>query len=349
MTTSNRNALRYSPGGLGFRMPAEWERHERTWMAWPNRQDTYPHDFVQAKREFASVAHTIRRYEPVAMVVDPADIREAKDHLGSDVEIVEFPVNDSWARDTGPCFVINNQGELAGVDLIHNCWGGNYEPFDDDAKLARRILRHLDVPHFSSQLTAEGGGINVDGDGTMVTTESCLLNANRNPGWTKADIEEEVEYLFGITKVLWVPGFEAETESDGHVDGIAAFVGPAKILVEYNSNLNAPDAALINANAAALDGQTDAKGRKIDVVRIDDAGVPGVDPIMFCQTYINHYIINGAIIVPKYNTPGDDRVKEVFNEVFPDRDVAFVEINNIAAGCGGIHCITQQQPVTGTS
>ena len=334
----------YSPGNLGFRMPAEYEEHERCWMVWPNREETYRNNFAQAKREFADVAHAIRRFEPVTMVVAPQDLPEAKNLLGSDIELLMLPVNDAWGRDTGPCFVVNEKGELAGVDFNHNCWGGNYEPYDDDAKLARRILRHIGVPHFSTQLTAEGGGITVDGEGTMITTTSCLLNSNRNPGWTKAEVEAEIEHLFGITKVIWLPGSSTDTESNGHVDGIAAFVRPGKVLVEYCNDPDAPDAAEVNANYEALLGQTDAKGRPIETIKIEEADVTGVDRDWFCRTYVNCYIANGAVILPRYDRPTDDKARAIFESLYHDRKVVFVDIANIAAGAGGIHCITQQQP-----
>ncbi|MEO1199149.1 MAG: agmatine deiminase family protein [Pseudomonadota bacterium] len=337
-------ANRYSPGALGFRMPAEYEEHERCWMVWPHREQTYVHDFAQAKREFADVAHAIRRFEPVTMIAAPTDMAEARNMLGSDIELLELPVNDAWGRDTGPCFVVNDDGDLAGVDLNHNCWGGNYEPYDADAQLARRMLRHLSVPHFSTQLTAEGGGITVDGEGTMITTESCLLNDNRNAGWTKAEVEAEIEHVFGITKVIWLPGSEEDTESNGHVDGIAAFVGSGKVLVEYRSDLDMPDATRVNANFEALQGQTDAKGRPITTIKIEEASVSGIDRNWFCRTYVNSYIANGAVILPQYNVPEDGRAREIFRDLFPEREAVFVEIFSISAGSGGIHCITQQQP-----
>ena len=349
MTTAStrRRALRYSPSSLGFRMPAEWEEHERCWMVWPRREQTYSGQFDEAKREFADVAHAIRPFEPVTMIVSPEDVGKASDLLGSDIDLLELPVNDSWARDTGPCFVVNDQGELAGVDLHHNAWGGNYGPYDRDAQLVRRVLDHLDVPQFSSHLTAEGGGITVDGEGTMISTESCILNPNRSPGWTKDEVDAELKGLFGLEKIIWLPGNAEETESDGHVDGIAAFVGPAKVLVEYRRDPDATDADIMNANYEALQGQTDAQNRPIELIPIGEANVVDCDPNMFCRTYVNSYIANGALIMPRYNPPEDDEAKAIFEFLFPEREIVQVEIFAIAAGSGGIHCITQQQPAPG--
>lgn len=192
-------------------------------------------------------------------------------------------------------------------------------------------------------MTAEGGGITVDGEGTLITTETCFLNPNRNPGWSKGEVEAELCRMLGVTKVIWIPGDPDEDETNGHVDGLAAFVGPGRVLVEAAFDRAHPRYDVLMENRRALEGQTDAKGRLLDLIFIEDAW-QCVEGDRFCASYINSYIANGAVIMPSYGLPGDDRAKAVYQKLFPQREVVSLRIDNIAPGGGGIHCITQQQP-----
>ena len=244
-----------TPKQAGYRMPAEWELHARTWMMWPTRDEVW-NDMNETRKNYAAVAHAIRDFEPLTMLVRPENRDEAQSLLGDDVDILEHPINDSWARDAGPCFVTNDKGECAGVSFEFNAWGGKYTPFDGDNSAPKAILKAADVPMFCSDLIAEGGGVSVD-------------------------------------------------------------------------------------------GQTDAMGRPIRLVTIPDA--TGADTCgyddKFCLSYINSYICNGAIIMPEYGVKTDGKVHEIYQDLFPDRRIVQVPIPAIAIGGGGIHCITQQEPL----
>ena len=332
-----------TPKADGFFMPAEWHPHERTWMMWPCR-DCLWDDIGRTRRAYADVAHAIRRFEPVTVVVPPRCEVEARGILGADIDLLIVPIDDSWCRDAGPCFLIDGKGSRAGVSFRFNAWGEKYAPYDKDDVAARLILEAAGVPCYESRLIAEGGGVAVDGEGSVLTTRSCFPNDNRNPDWSEADIERELKRNLGADKVIWLPGNSREVETDGHVDGIAAFVAPGKVLVEGAGSDKHPFHDINRANIEALIGQTDAKGRPIEIIEIPDAEAYRSDDERFCRSYVNSYLVNGGMIVPRYDIPEDALVREMYEELFPERDIVMVEIKDIAPGGGGIHCITQQEP-----
>ncbi|MBY8976621.1 agmatine deiminase family protein [Rhodobacteraceae bacterium NNCM2] len=337
---------RTTPKQQGFAMPPEWAPHARTWMMWPCREEVWD-NMDETRRNYADVAHAIRAFEPVTMAVRPADAAQARDLLGSDIALFEVPLDDSWARDAGPCFLTDGQGGLAGASFRFNAWGGKYHPFDSDDAFADAVLAETGARPFASPLIAEGGGISVDGEGTILTTESCFPNPNRNPGWSREEIAAELMAMLGGDKVIWLPGDVEEVETDGHVDGIAAFVAPGVVLAERSGGPDHPWHAAIEENLAALAGQTDAKGRPIRVVTIPDAQETQSESERFCRSFVNSYIVNGGVITPFYGERADGLAREVFEELFPGRRIAQVPIGEIAIGGGGIHCITQQEPATG--
>lgn len=338
-----RNANIVTPKQSGFRMPAEWECHERSWMMWPARAGFWD-DIAATKRDYVAVAHAIREFEPVAMAVRPEDVDEARSMLGRDVQLAVTPIDDSWARDAGPCFVVNDLGMRAGVNFRFNAWGGKYHPHDKDDAFAGYVLGQANAKTFDSCLIAEGGGVSVDGEGTILTTESCFPNINRNPDWSREEIERELKEMLGGDKVIWLPGNPEETETDGHVDGIATFVAPGVVLIEGAGDAESPWRDINLANIQALEGQTDAKGRRIKLVTIPEALEAEAAGDRFCRSYVNSYLVNGGVIMPRYGIRSDDLVRETFEALFPGRTVRQVPINNIAVGGGGIHCITQQEP-----
>ena len=323
-------------------MPAEWQAHARCWMAWPSREGF---NSEATCRNYAEVAKVISSYEPVSMVVCPRDRETAQAVLGTDIECVEIPIDDGWFRDNGPNFLITDQGDVAAACFAFNAWGGNYEPFDDDAQAGPRLLSQLGLRMFQSGMIAEGGGITVDGEGTLITTETCFLNPNRNPGWSKGEVEAELCRMLGVTKIIWIPGDPYEAETNGHVDGLAAFVGPGRVLVEAAFDGAHPRYEILMENRRALEGQTDAMGRTLDLIFIEDAWQRYAEGDRFCTSYINSYIANGAVIVPSYGLSADDRASAIYQQLFPQREVVSLRIDDIAPGGGGIHCITQQQPV----
>jgi len=326
-----------------YRMPAEWEAHERCWMAWPSRDGMWADDDATC-RAYTAVAHAIAAYEPVTMVAPSRHLTRARNYLGSDVEVLEMPIDDSWARDSGPNFVVGDDGDLAGVCFGFNAWGEKYHPYDQDALMAERILEHVGVPAIRSPLIAEGGGLCVDGEGTLLTTDTCFPNSNRNPDWTVGAIEDELKGQLGVEKVLWLPGDPLDDETDGHVDGLAMFARPGVVIVEGTEHANDPRKPYFDELRAALEGQTDACGRNLILLMLPEAPPSAAIGDRFCLSYVNFYFANGAVIAPAYGIPTDDAVRERLQDYFPDREIVLVPISDIAQGGGGIHCITQQQP-----
>jgi len=334
------------PREWGFFMPAEWAPHRCCWMAWPCRAGLWD-DPAAVAREYADVANAIARFEPVNMLVPPGKEQEARALLTEEVSLVEMPIDDSWARDSGPNFLVNAKGELAGSTWTFNAWGGKYEPHDQDARMGSRILRLAGAREFTSSLVAEGGGVTVDGEGTVITTESCFPNVNRNPGLGRAEIEAELCRTLGAEKVIWLPGDPEETETDGHVDGIAAFIEPGRVLVEISPDPKQPHYQVGQRNLAALRGQTDARGRRLEIETIHEGYYHPEKWSRECRSYVNSYLANGAVIVPGYHCDRDAAAVATYQRLYPERIVVQVQINNIALGGGGIHCITQQQPLAG--
>ena len=330
------------PRDLGLFMPGEWEKHTCCWMAWPARVDLWP-NIEATKKAYADVANTIAEFEPVNLLVLPSMLDDARAYLSKNVEIIEMSIDDSWTRDSGPNFLINDSGLLAGSTWEFNAWGDKFRPYDQDALMGSRILDLVGVDEYTSTMIAEGGGITVDGEGTVITTESCFPNKNRNPHLTKKEIESELCRTLGASKVIWIPGDPNETGTDGHIDGIAAFIEPGRILVEISPDSSDPHYRVGQNNVKALKNIKDAKGRtlEIDFIYEGDYSVLEFDE---CRSYINSYLANGAVIVPGYNHERDHLAVETYQKIYPDREVVQIQISDIAIGGGGIHCITQQQP-----
>ena len=329
------------PRDLGLFMPGEWEKHTCCWMAWPARVDLWPNIEATIK-SYADVANAIAEFEPVNLLVLPSMLDDAKAYLSKNVEIIEMSIDDSWTRDSGPNFLINDSGLLAGSTWEFNAWGDKFRPYDQDALMGSRILDLVGVDEYISTMIAEGGGITVDGEGTVITTESCFPNKNRNPHLTKKEIESELCRTLGASKVIWIPGDPDETGTDGHIDGIAAFIEPGRILVEISPDSSDPHYRVGQNNVKALKNIKDAKGRtlEIDFIYEGDYSVLEFDE---CRSYINSYLANGAVIVPGYNHERDHLAVETYQKIYPDREVVQIQISDIAIGGGGIHCITQQQ------
>lgn len=331
------------PREMGYFMPAEWAAHGCCWMGWPCRPGLWS-NIEAVAREYAGVANAISRFEPVKMLAPAHQLAEARKLLNPNVEVIEMPLDDSWLRDSGPNFLVNGSGELAGSTWVFNAWGNKYQPYDKDAEVASRILGLAGAREFSSRLVAEGGGVTVDGEGTVITTESCLLNANRNPDWSRAEVEAELCRTLGAEKVIWLPGDPDDAETDGHVDGIAAFVEPGRVVLEVSWDKSNPMHAVGESSLAALRGQTDARGRMLEIEFIQSGPYDMEVWNGECRSYVNAYLANGAVIVPGYGFGQDHLAVETWQKLFPDREILQIQIGQIALGGGGIHCITQQQP-----
>jgi len=332
-----------TPREAGFRMPAEWEPHERCWMQWPDRTNFYWGDIEKTQQAYAHVAQAIRRFEALTMIVSPESLCTAQEKCGGAIDFLVMDLDDSWARDSGPNFVKRGD-ELAASIFSFTAWGNKYPHIRNDAAVGHRIAEHLGIPTYTSNVVMEGGGINVDGEGTILTSESCILNENRNPGLTKAEAEQILCDSLGGEKVIWVPGDPDDKETDGHIDGIACFIRPGVVLCELGSPDDPERCKYLKENLIALEKETDAAGRKLEIMTIVEAHDADTIGDQFCRSYINFYIANGGIVFPSYGTDDDKIAVETVQSAFPDREIASVDIRRIAEGGGGIHCITQQQP-----
>lgn len=330
--------------GAGFAMPAEWEEHERCWMAWPCRADLWGKNLPATQAAYARVANAIADFEPVWMLTPPTAVAAAAKALAAGVTIVPLALDDSWSRDNGPNFVRNAKGELAASLFHFNAWGGKYPKWGKDAAAGHRIAEYLGIRTFTSHLFMEGGGINVDGQGTLLTTEQCVLNRNRNPGLTKEDAEQAFHDALGVTKVIWLPGDPDDTETDGHIDGIACFIEPGKVLVEICPEKGTARYDNMQANLDAVRNQTDANGNPLAITIIEEAHEAERRSDKFACSYINFYMANGAIVMPSFDIDRDKEAQDKLAGLFPERQVVPINIADIALGGGGIHCITQQQP-----
>ncbi len=325
-------------------MPAEFEPHAATWMAWPSRPEIWGDDFATVKDDYGRLARTIARFEPLMMAASPAATAEVRRICGDSVRIVEIPIDDSWARDSGPTFLIDARGGLLATAWTFNAWGGKYHPYDQDALFARRVAAHVQVPVETSSMVLEGGGIFCDGEGTLVTTETCLLNTNRNPNMSKVEVEAELRRMLGVHTIIWLPGDPTELETNGHIDGLMAFTAPGKALIEEITDTSDERYEILRENRRALELAVDAKGRRLELMSIEEADPSIAVGNRYCRSYVNFYTVNGAVIAPAYGIAADARVDATLRRAFPGRRVVMLPIGAIATGGGGFHCITQQQP-----
>jgi len=342
----NREAFP-TAASAGYAMPAEWESHERCWMAWPCRAKMWNGNIAATQLCYARVANTIAEFEPVTMLTPPRDVENARKHCSDKVDILPIELDDSWTRDIGPNFVRNDAGKLAASLFHFNSWGQKHVPWGKDAAVGHRIAEYLGIPTFSSTIYMEGGGINVDGEGTVLATLQNVLHENRNPGLQQAEAEQILCDALGAEKVLWLPGDPDDIETDGHIDGIACFFQPGKVLVEICPPDGSERYDNMQANLDAVKNQTDAKGRELDIVTIEEAYEAERTNEIFASSYINFYIANGGVVMPGFGIDRDADARRQVASLFPDREVVQIDICDIALGGGGIHCVTQQQPVSG--
>jgi agmatine deiminase len=322
---------------MTLRMPAEWAPHERTVMCWPARQSLWGERFAQAQADYAEVANAVAAFEPVLMAADPRFAAEARRLCGEDVEVVELPLDDSWARDCGPIFVTGADGERAGVQFGFNSWGEKFLPYDEDARFATRVLELLGEPRRdATHFVLEGGSVTVDGEGTLITTEQCLFEEHRNPALAREEIEAELRSQLGAERVVWLGlGLVEDHDTDGHVDNICAFVEPGKVVLQTVTDEANPNHAPCQDNLRRL------RDAGLEVVELP--WLPYVEPDVVVP-YTNFYICNGGLIVPTRGDETDAEALALLESLYPGREAVAVGGETLALGGGGVHCITQQVP-----
>lgn len=328
-------------------MPAEWQEHSQTWMAWPSSGYTLGDtdaDVHAARKTWAAVANAIVRFEPVTMLCEKQDFEIAASFLDESVVLIESELNDAWMRDIGPTFVKDENGNLAGVDWIFNGWGAQgWASWDKDSKIARQINSLIGVKSLSSDLINEGGGIHVDGEGRVLLTETVQLGEGRNAHLSKQAVEAEIHAKLGTNQAIWLKrGLTRDYDefgTRGHVDIVACFAPGGKVLVHVQENPQHPD---FEVSKEVL--ETFAEHPELTVVPVAAPQVLRDEEGFVDYSYINHYVVNGAVILCGFDDVNDQRAVATLQSVYPDREIVLVDARELFARGGGIHCITQQQP-----
>jgi|TARA_B110000967_G_scaffold209825_1_gene267906 agmatine deiminase len=338
------------PIDLKFRMPAEWSEHECCWMQWPTA--TTPagetpgwsnFNLENGRIAWANVANNIAKFEKLKMIVHPNDLASARDLLKSNTEILPLEINDAWCRDTGAIFLIDENNKLGGVDSNFNCWGYKVD-YELDDKIANFMIDKTNAKYFKNDMVFEGGSINVDGEGTLITTEQCLLNKNRNPHLTKEKIEQNLKENFAVSKIIWLK-YGIDEGTDGHVDNVACFIKPGTIMALTCYDKSDPYYDKLNDNLEILKSSTDSLGKRFNVIELEMSYERLIPDSNEPCSYINYYITNGGIILPSFdNQKADENAKKVVQSAFPDRKLISIAGLDILLGGGNVHCITQQQP-----
>jgi agmatine deiminase len=355
-----------TPRDLGYRMPAEWEPHTGCYLIWPERPDNWRLGAKPAQAAWVRVVEAVATGDPVTVLTSYAQWPNARARLPSSVRVLETTTNDAWVRDTGPTFLVDDRGGVGAVDWAFNAWGGLrgglYFPWDADDITGSKIAEVERVPYWTSDLVLEGGSIDVDGQGTLLTTEECLLNANRNPDRSRSDIEVVLGDHLGVDRVVWLPLGVVDDETDGHVDNFARFVAPGVVALTWTDDTADLQYARSRAALEILQASVDARGRAFEVVKLHQPGplyasaeeAEGLDLVdgsrprnagdRLAGSYVNVYLGNGIVVVPVFDDPHDEAALDAYAKLFPDRAVLPVPGREILLGGGNVHCITQQVP-----
>ena len=358
--------LKSTPADDGFRMPGEFEPHAGCWMAWPERPDNWRLGAKPAQEAYAAAAAAIAASEPVTMAASDRQFENCRAMVPPAVRVVEVSTDDAWIRDHGPTFVIDEGGARRGVDWRFNAWGGTngglYFPWDRDERVAAKVLEIEGAGRYRAPIVLEGGAIHVDGEGTVLTTEECLLNANRNPELSKEQIERVLLDYLGAERVVWLGAGVFEDETDGHVDNLACFARPGVVLLTWGDDPEDPQHAISRDAHERLEAATDACGRSLEVVTLPSPGplqisaeeADGVDAGEGTQprsagdrlaaSYVNFYLGNSRVVFPLLDPRYDEEAASILHRTFPGREVVGVPAREILLGGGNIHCITQQLP-----
>ncbi len=359
--------LKTPPSFDGYRMPAEYEKHEGCIMIWPERPDSWQYGAYAARKAFIEVINTISESEEMTVLCSESQYDNARAQLPDRVRLIVMETDDAWARDTAPTFVVNGKGGRRGIDWGFNAWGGSvdglYPSFEKDNRIARKLCDLYNAGCYDKRsFILEGGSIHVDGDGTAITTEACLLSKGRNPKLTKTEIEQTLCDYLGVTKVIWLPRGIYNDETNEHIDNVCAFVKPGEAVLAWTDDENDPQYALSASDLKVLENEKDAKGRNIVVhklplpkpVTITEDECAGLDLCdgqptrtpgeRLAASYVNFYISNKAVIMPAFGDAMDAQARDILKSLFPERRIVSVYARDILIGGGNIHCITQQIP-----
>ena len=356
--------LTSTPAADGYRMPGEFEAHSGCWIAWPERPDNWRWGAKPAQQAYAAVAEAINVSEPVTMAVSDGQFEHCRSVLSAAIRVVEISTDDAWIRDMGPTFLVNDAGSRRGVDWSFTAWGGLqgglYFPWDRDDRVAQKVLEIEGADRYRAPIVLEGGSIHVDGEGTVMATEECLLNPNRNPELSREQIEQVLFDHLGARKMVWLDRGVYNDETNGHVDNLACFARPGVVLLTYAEDESDPQHAISRDAEERLEAATDADGRSIEVVRLPSPGpitiseeeAMGVDAVAgslprragdrLAASYANFYIGTRRVVFPLLDERHDDQAAAILRDTFPDRDVIGVPGREILLGGGNIHCITQR-------
>ena len=339
-----------TPTQENFYMPAEWYQHECCWMQWPteffpiNATSSWSHfDLDKGRLAWANVANAISRFEKLKMIVHPSDCKSALNLLDKNVEILQTPIDDAWCRDTGAIFLLNEKNQLGGVDSDFNCWGYK-ENFEQDDKVAKFMINEANAKYFKNDMVLEGGSIHVNGQGTLITTEQCLLHENRNPHLSKDDIENNLKKFFGVTKIIWLK-HGTDEGTNGHIDNVACFSDTGTILAMTCSDKEDTYYDLLSENLEILKTSVDQDNNPLKIVELEMSKKRLIPDDDEPSSYINFYIANDAVIFPIFGDDvADQNAMKIIKSQFPNRQIVCLDGHDILMGGGNIHCITQQQP-----
>jgi agmatine deiminase len=341
---------RPAPAELGFRMPAEWDPHQATWLSWPHNPETWPGVLAAAEASMAQAVTALAEGETVRInVLGPeheAHVRELLGGLADTAAVTfhHFPTNDAWCRDHGAIFVRDAAGRLAAVDCGFNAWGGKYPPWDLDNAIPGRMAEELGLQKFAGGMILEGGSIDVNGAGTVLTTEQCLLNENRNPGLSRAEIEERLRLLLGVRQVLWLGDGIVGDDTDGHIDDITRFVAEDVVVTVTERDPADPNHEPLAENLARLNSMRLPDGRPLRIIELPMPKPVELDGAPLPASYSNFYIGNRVVLLPVFGQPADETAGRILADCFPGRRIVPIRATELVVGLGAFHCLTQQVP-----
>lgn len=344
-----------TPAALGFRMPAEWESHAATWLTWPRREGiSFPGIYDRIPPVFAAMVRAISPHEPVHINVwDEKMENEARDalreggSLNGQIHFHHFPAYEPWARDHGPVFVVDKTSRAI-VDWGFNAWGEKYPPFDLDNEIPGQIAWIRSLKTFNPDMILEGGSIDTNGRGTLLTTESCLLNQNRNPGLSRGDIEQRLRDFLGVTQILWLGDGIVGDDTDGHVDNLARFVDAHTVAVAVENNPADKNHLPLQLNLERLQSMNDQNGQPLRIVELPLPSPVHHEGERLPASYVNFYVTNGSVLVPIFRDSNDAQALKILGELFPNREIVGIDSTDLAWGLGSIHCLTMQEPAPNT-